>query len=104
MSRRDVLGVLTAAVVGPAHGPCLGIASGAGASAGTMGRYSGGLFCRSIWRHPSLISEPTGPMTVIVTAVTRRTPPPAIRKMGWSMAFTVVHAGGCLFQIGFWPT
>ena len=45
-----------------------GIASGAGASAGLWGAILVGLFLPALFGGtPSLISEPTGPMTVIVT-------------------------------------
>jgi sulfate permease, SulP family len=96
----DILGGLTAAVVALPMALAFGIASGAGASAGLWGAILVGLFAALFGGTPSLISEPTGPMTVIVTAVitglTANNPP----EVALPMAFTVVMmAGG--FQILF---
>jgi len=95
----DILGGLTAAVVALPMALAFGIASGAGASAGLWGAILVGFFAALFGGTPSLISEPTGPMTVIVTAViaglTANNP-----ENGLAMAFTVVMMGG-LFQILF---
>ncbi|WP_414545825.1 SulP family inorganic anion transporter [Nostoc sp. CCY0012] len=95
----DILGGLTAAVVALPMALAFGIASGAGASAGLWGAILVGFFAALFGGTPSLISEPTGPMTVIITAVitglTANNP-----ENGLAMAFTVVMMAG-LFQILF---
>ena len=65
----DIFGGLTAAVVALPMALAFGIASGAGAAAGMWGAILVGFFAALFGGTPSLISEPTGPMTVIVTAV-----------------------------------
>jgi len=93
----DILGGLTAAVVALPLALALGIASGAGASAGLWGAILIGFFASLFGGTPSLISEPTGPMTVIVTAViqqTTRIDP----DNGLALAFTVIVLAGA-FQI-----
>jgi SulP family sulfate permease len=95
----DILGGLTAAVVALPMALAFGIASGAGASAGLWGAILVGFFAALFGGTPSLISEPTGPMTVIVTAViaglTANNP-----ENGLAMAFTVIMMAG-VFQILF---
>jgi SulP family sulfate permease len=95
----DILGGLTAAVVALPMALAFGIASGAGASAGLWGAILIGFFAALFGGAPSLISEPTGPMTVIITAViaelTANNP-----ENGLAMAFTVVIMAG-IFQIIF---
>jgi SulP family sulfate permease len=95
----DILGGLTAAVVALPMALAFGIASGAGASAGLWGAILVGFFAALFGGTPSLISEPTGPMTVIFTAViaglTANNP-----ENGLAMAFTVVMMAG-IFQIIF---
>ena len=95
----DILGGLTAAVVALPMALAFGIASGAGASAGLWAAILVGFFAALFGGAPSLISEPTGPMTVIVTAViaelTANDP-----ENGLAMAFTVIMLGG-VFQIIF---
>ena len=97
--RGDILGGVTAAVVALPMALAFGIASGAGASAGLWGAILVGFFAALFGGTPSLISEPTGPMTVIVTAVitelTARNP-----ENGLAMAFTVIMMAG-VFQIIF---
>lgn len=95
----DVLGGLTAAVVALPLALALGIASGAGASAGLWGAILVGFFAALFGGTPSLISEPTGPMTVIITAVIAETTA-SDPENGLAMAFTVVMLAG-VFQIGF---
>ncbi|NBD16381.1 MAG: sodium-independent anion transporter, partial [Cyanobacteria bacterium] len=95
----DILGGITTAVVALPMALAFGIASGAGAAAGLWGAVLIGFFAALFGGTPSLISEPTGPMTVIVTAVitelTANNP-----EQGLAMAFTVIMmAGG--FQILF---
>ncbi len=98
-TKGDVLGGLTAAVVALPMALAFGIASGAGASAGLWGAILVGFFAALFGGTPSLISEPTGPMTVIVTAVIATTTA-SDPENGLAMAFTVVMLAG-LFQIGF---
>jgi SulP family sulfate permease len=97
--RGDVLGGLTAAVVALPLALALGIASGAGASAGLWGAILVGFFAALFGGTPSLISEPTGPMTVIITAVIAETTA-SDPENGLAMAFTVVMLAG-VFQICF---
>ncbi|MEB3228768.1 MAG: SulP family inorganic anion transporter [Synechocystis sp.] len=95
----DLFGGLTAAVVALPMALAFGIASGAGASAGMWGAILVGFFAALFGGTPSLISEPTGPMTVIVTAVIAE----LMAKnpdQGLAMAFTVIMLAGC-FQILF---
>ena len=95
----DLFGGVTAAIVALPLALAFGVASGAGASAGLWGAVLVGLFAALFGGTPSLISEPTGPMTVVITAViaslTARNP-----ETGLAMAFTVVMLAG-VFQIAF---
>ena len=97
--RGDLFGGVTAAVIALPMALAFGVASGAGATAGLWGAVLVGLFAALFGGTPTLISEPTGPMTVVMTAViaslTARNP-----EQGMAMAFTVVMLAG-LFQIGF---
>lgn len=95
----DVLGGLTAAIVALPLALAFGIASGAGASSGLWGAILIGFFAALFGGTPSLISEPTGPMTVIITAVVAETTA-ASPENGLALSFTVVMLAG-LFQIGF---
>jgi SulP family sulfate permease len=97
--RGDIFGGVTAAVIALPMALAFGVASGAGAEAGLYGAIMVGLFAALFGGTPTLISEPTGPMTVVFTAV--------IAKLiasdpvnGMAMAFTVVILAG-LFQIMF---
>ncbi|NEQ75139.1 MAG: SulP family inorganic anion transporter [Okeania sp. SIO2C9] len=95
----DIFGGLTAAVVALPMALAFGIASGAGAAAGMWGAILVGFFAALFGGTPSLISEPTGPMTVIVTAVIAELM--AVNpENGLAMAFTVVMMAG-IFQILF---
>lgn len=89
----DILGGLTAAVVALPMSLAFGIASGAGAAAGLWGAILVGFFAALFGGTPSLISEPTGPMTVIVTAVIAGLQAQD-EKQGLAMAFTVVMMAG----------
>ena len=97
--RGDVFGGVTAAVIALPMALAFGVASGAGAEAGLYGAIFVGLFASLFGGSPSLISEPTGPMTVVFTAVIAKliASDPA---NGMAMAFTVVIMAG-LFQILF---
>ncbi len=95
----DILGGVTAAVIALPMALAFGVASGAGAEVGLYGAIMVGLFAALFGGSPTLISEPTGPMTVVFTAV--------ITKLiadnpenGLAMAFTVVVLAG-MFQILF---
>ena len=97
--RGDMFGGVTAAVIALPMALAFGVASGAGAEAGLYGAILVGLFASLFGGSPTLISEPTGPMTVVFTAV--------IAKLiasdpvnGMAMAFTVVIMAG-MFQILF---
>ena len=97
--RGDLLGGLTAAIVSLPLALAFGVASGAGAEAGIYGAVMVGLFASLFGGTPTLISEPTGPMTVImVTVVTSMMA--ANPDNGMAMAFTVVMLAG-VFQILF---
>lgn len=97
--RGDALGGLTAAIVSLPLALTFGVASGAGAEAGIYGAIIIGLFAAVFGGTPTLISEPTGPMTVIMAAVVT-TMIAANPENGLAMAFTVVMIAG-LFQIAF---
>ena len=95
----DIFGGITAAVIALPMALTFGVASGAGASAGLWGAILVGFFAALFGGTPTLISEPTGPMTVVMTAViaglTAANP-----EQGLAMAFTVVMLAG-VFQILF---
>lgn len=97
--RGDIFGGLTAAIVSLPLALAFGVASGAGAIAGLYGAVCVGFFAALFGGTPTLISEPTGPMTVVMTAVvaslTAKNP-----ELGLPMAFTVVMLAG-IFQILF---
>ena len=97
----DLFGGVTAAIVALPLALAFGVASGAGAAAGLWGAVLVGLFAALFGGTPTLISEPTGPMTVVMTAViaslTSQAPD---RETGMAMAFTVVMLAG-VFQIAF---
>jgi len=97
--RGDIFGGVTAAVIALPMALAFGVASGAGAEAGLYGAILVGLFAALFGGSPTLISEPTGPMTVIFTAVIAKliASDPA---NGMAMAFTVVVMAG-MFQILF---
>lgn len=95
----DVFGGLTAAVIALPMALAFGIASGAGASAGLWGAVLVGFFAALFGGTPTLISEPTGPMTVVMTAVIANSMA-SNPENGMAVAFTVVMMAG-LFQILF---
>jgi SulP family sulfate permease len=97
--RGDIFGGVTAAVIALPMALAFGVASGAGAEAGLYGAILVGLFAALFGGSPTLISEPTGPMTVVFTAVIAKliaTNP----ENGMAMAFTVVVMAG-IFQMIF---
>ena len=97
--RGDLFGGVTAAVIALPMALALGVASGAGAEAGLYGAILVGLFAALFGGSPALISEPTGPMTVVMTAVIASLIA-ANPENGLAMAFTVVILAG-FFQILF---
>lgn len=93
----DIFGGVTTAIISLPLALAFGVASGAGAEAGLWGAILVGFFAAVFGGSNTLISEPTGPMTVIMTAV--------ITSMmadypenGLAMGFTVVIMAGA-FQI-----
>ncbi|XTZ12705.1 MAG: SulP family inorganic anion transporter [cyanobacterium endosymbiont of Rhopalodia inflata] len=97
--RGDIFGGVTAAVIALPTALAFGVASGAGAIAGLWGAVLIGFFAALFGGTPTLISEPTGPITVMMTAI--------VTKMiadnpenGLAMSFTVVMLAG-IFQIIF---
>ncbi len=101
----DLFGGVTATVVALPMALAFGVASGAGAEAGLYGAVLVGLFAALFGGTPTLISEPTGPMTVVFTAVivTLMAPDPVTGlppENGMAMAFTTVMLAG-LFQVSF---
>ena len=97
--RGDLFGGVTAAIIALPMALAFGVASGAGPAAGLYGAVLVGLFAALFGSTPTLISEPTGPMTVIMTAVIAQLIA-ANPEAGMAMAFTVVMMAG-LFQILF---
>ncbi|MGL5509159.1 MAG: SulP family inorganic anion transporter, partial [Microcoleaceae cyanobacterium] len=97
--RNDVFGGLTTAIVSLPLALAFGAASGAGPIAGLYGAVCVGFFAALFGGTPTLISEPTGPMTVVITGIittmVARNP-----ENGLAMAFTVVMLAG-VFQIIF---
>ncbi len=97
--RGDLFGGLTAAIIALPMALAFGVASGAGPVAGLYGAVLVGLFASLFGSTPTLISEPTGPMTVIMTAVIANLIA-SNPEQGMTMAFTVVMLAG-VFQILF---
>ena len=95
----DLFGGVTAAVIALPMALAFGVASGAGAASGLWGAVLVGFFASLFGGTPTLISEPTGPMTVIMTAVIANLVA-ADPESGMAMAFTVVMMAG-VFQIIF---
>ncbi|MGF1542751.1 MAG: SulP family inorganic anion transporter [Pleurocapsa sp.] len=95
----DIFGGVTAAVIALPMALTFGVASGAGASAGLWGAILIGFFAALFGGTPTLISEPTGPMTVVMTSVIASLTA-ADPENGLAMAFTVVMLAG-VFQIIF---
>ena len=93
----DLFGGITAAVIALPMALTFGVASGAGPAAGLYGAILVGFFAALFGGTPTLISEPTGPMTVIMTAViTNLTAAADDPEKGLAMAFTVVMMAGVL--------
>ncbi|MBJ7900540.1 MAG: STAS domain-containing protein [Cyanobacteria bacterium RI_101] len=95
----DLFGGLTAAVVSLPLALAFGVASGVGPIGGLYGAICVGFFAALFGGTPTLISEPTGPMTVVMTAIVASLTA-ANPDNGLAMAFTVVMLAG-VFQIIF---
>ncbi|MCB1894993.1 MAG: SulP family inorganic anion transporter [Zoogloeaceae bacterium] len=97
--RGNLFGGVTAAVVALPLALAFGIASGAGPVAGLYGAIVVGFFAAVFGGTPAQISGPTGPMTVVMTAMTAGYAA-EFPDQGLALAFTTVMLGGC-FQILF---
>ncbi|MCK6262358.1 SulP family inorganic anion transporter [Vibrio sp. ZSDE26] len=93
----DIFGGVTTAIISLPLALAFGVASGAGAEAGLWGAIFVGFFAALFGGSTSLISEPTGPMTVIMTAVLTSMMA-KYPETGMAMTFTVVMMAGA-FQI-----
>ncbi|ATD06720.1 SulP family inorganic anion transporter [Pseudoalteromonas piscicida] len=93
----DLFGGVTTAIISLPLALAFGVASGAGAEAGMWGAILVGLFAALFGGSTSLISEPTGPMTVIMTAVLTAMMS-KYPENGLAMGFTVVMMAGA-FQV-----
>ncbi|EEX95359.1 hypothetical protein VIOR3934_01040 [Vibrio orientalis CIP 102891 = ATCC 33934] len=93
----DLFGGVTTAIISLPLALAFGVASGAGAEAGLWGAILVGLFASLFGGSNTLISEPTGPMTVIMTAVLTSMMA-KYPETGMAMTFTVVMMAGA-FQI-----
>ncbi len=93
----DLFGGVTTAIISLPLALAFGVASGAGAEAGLWGAIMVGFFAALFGGSTSLISEPTGPMTVIMTAVLTSMMA-KYPETGMAMTFTVVMMAGA-FQI-----
>jgi sulfate permease, SulP family len=97
--RGDIFGGVTAAIVSLPLALAFGVASGVGPMGGLYGAICVGFFAALFGGTPTLISEPTGPMTVVMTTIVAGLTA-ANPESGLAMAFTVVMLAG-LFQIIF---
>ncbi len=93
----DIFGGVTTAIISLPLALAFGVASGAGAEAGLWGAIMVGFFAALFGGSTSLISEPTGPMTVIMTAVLTSMMA-KYPETGIAMSFTVVMMAGA-FQV-----
>jgi sulfate permease, SulP family len=97
--RGDIFGGVTAAIISLPLALAFGVASGAGPIAGLYGAVCVGFFAALFGGTPTLISEPTGPMTVVMTAIVAKLTA-SDPENGLAMAFTAVMLAG-VFQIIF---
>ncbi|MEM6911142.1 MAG: SulP family inorganic anion transporter [Verrucomicrobiota bacterium] len=101
----DFFGGITTAVISLPLALAFGVASGVGPEAGLYGAVCVGLFAALFGGTRTLISEPTGPMTVVMTAVVMNLVA-ADPENGLAMAFAVVLVAGLTqvllgaFQLG----
>ena len=96
--RGDIFGGLTAAIIALPMALAFGVASGAGPAAGLYGAVLVGFFAALFGGTPTLISEPTGPMTVVLTSVVAQmiAAQDGNREAGLALAFTVVVMAGII--------
>ncbi|MBE9215876.1 SulP family inorganic anion transporter [Plectonema cf. radiosum LEGE 06105] len=94
--RGDIFGGMTAAIIALPMALAFGVASGAGPAAGLYGAVLVGFFAALFGGTPTLISEPTGPMTVVMTSVIAQmiASQGGDRTAGLALAFTVVVMAG----------
>ncbi len=97
--RGDLFGGVTTAIISLPLALTFGVASGAGPAAGLYGAVLVGFFAALFGGTRTLISEPTGPMTVIMTAVVTHVIA-SDPENGLATAFAVVVVAG-LTQIVF---
>ncbi|RDL44845.1 sodium-independent anion transporter [Marinomonas piezotolerans] len=97
----DVFGGVTTAIISLPLALAFGVASGAGAEAGLWGAILVGLFAALFGGSSTLISEPTGPMTVIMTAVLTSMMAD-YPETGMAMGFTVVMMAGAFQMLLGW--
>ncbi len=98
MKRGDIYGGLVAAIVSIPIALTFGVASGAGPEAGLYGAVIIGLVATLGGGSKTLISEPTGPMTVFMTAVFASNITEYGMQDGMIYSFTIVFVAG-IFQI-----
>ncbi len=96
--RGDIFGGLTAAIIALPMALAFGVASGAGPAAGLYGAILVGFFAALFGGTPTLISEPTGPMTVVMTSIIAQmiASQGGDRTAGLALAFTVVVMAGII--------
>lgn len=99
--RGDLFGGITAAIVALPLALAFGIASGAGPAAGLYGAVIVGFFAAVFGGTPAQISGPTGPMTVVMTALTAQFVA-QYPEQGLALAFSTVFLGGCLQAVFGW--
>jgi len=95
--RGDLFGGVTTAIISLPLALAFGVASGAGAEAGLWGAIMVGFFAALFGGSSSLISEPTGPMTVIMTAILTSMMA-KYPETGMAISFTIVMMAGA-FQV-----
>lgn len=93
----DLFGGVTTAIISLPLALAFGVASGAGAEAGLWGAILVGFFAALFGGSSTLISEPTGPMTVIMTAVLTSMVA-KYPESGLAISFTIVMMAGA-FQV-----
>jgi sulfate permease, SulP family len=91
----NLFGGITAAIVALPLALAFGIASGIGPAAGLYGAVSVGFFAAIFGGTPTQISGPTGPMTVVMTAMTASYLS-SYPDTGLALAFSTVLLGGLL--------
>ena len=97
----DVFGGVTTAIISLPLALAFGVASGAGAEAGLWGAIMVGFFAALFGGSTTLISEPTGPMTVIMTAILTSMMA-EYPEHGMAMGFTVVMMAGAFPMLLGW--